>query len=394
MISCVLQRSIDDIAFDRLENRERNNSRFREGRMWRAAFFGLVGIAFALTGGQAAAQPVKIGVLAAFSGPYAIDGGSDLLAGVKDAVARQQAIAGRPIDIIAIDAQATPDLVINSARRLIQQEHVDMLVVGPPSRTVLPLATFIDDTKTLTFTVNLLPERLNAHFMFNLGDTLGGLSDLAMAYAAQVAPKDLPRIDLTRSNVLQNAVREAAQRHGVALSKFPPGTPAVYIALDDTAEDISALHLPTDSIVLGGPRLFGSRQQLDQLKAAGIRAYAVEFYRPPREHQGGQTPWPATGRNGVYLYGVAVVQLYADAVKRAGTLTSDAVAAVLRENRFETDIGTVSFLPGGERMQPSLGLYSADGQLIRFASSSVGTRCVGQGCHCQDGECRSECCPQ
>jgi branched-chain amino acid transport system substrate-binding protein len=89
--------------------------------------------AMALAGAAWAQQPpVKIGLLATLEGPFAA-GGADGMRGAELAVkARGGEVAGRKIEIIKASSDAKPDVAVNAARKLVEQDKVDILV-GPLS---------------------------------------------------------------------------------------------------------------------------------------------------------------------------------------------------------------------------------------------------------------------
>lgn len=77
-------------------------------------------------------QPVKIGLLATLEGPFAA-GGADGMRGAELAVKqRGGTVAGRQIQIIKASSNANPDVAVNAARKLVEQDKVDILV-GPLS---------------------------------------------------------------------------------------------------------------------------------------------------------------------------------------------------------------------------------------------------------------------
>ena len=95
----------------------------------------LCAAALAATGGTAFAQqgaPVKIGLLATLEGPFAA-GGADGMRGAELAVKqRGGVVAGRKIEIVKASSNANPDVAVNAARKLVEQDKVDILV-GPLS---------------------------------------------------------------------------------------------------------------------------------------------------------------------------------------------------------------------------------------------------------------------
>jgi branched-chain amino acid transport system substrate-binding protein len=90
-------------------------------------------MAVALSGVWAqSGQPVKIGLLATLEGPFAA-GGADGMRGAELAVKqRNGTVAGRPIQIIKASSDAKPDVAVNAARKLVEQDKVDIFV-GPLS---------------------------------------------------------------------------------------------------------------------------------------------------------------------------------------------------------------------------------------------------------------------
>lgn len=95
----------------------------------------MVGAAAALAvagSAWAQGQPVKIGLLATLEGPFAA-GGADGMRGAELAVKqRGGVVAGRKIEIIKASSNANPDVAVNAARKLVEQDKVDILV-GPLS---------------------------------------------------------------------------------------------------------------------------------------------------------------------------------------------------------------------------------------------------------------------
>jgi len=91
-----------------------------------AAMTAVMGSAWAQSG------PVKIGLLATLEGPFAA-GGADGMRGAELAVKQRGGmVAGRKIEIIKASSNANPDVAVNAARKLIEQDKVDILV-GPLS---------------------------------------------------------------------------------------------------------------------------------------------------------------------------------------------------------------------------------------------------------------------
>src|SRR5215467_6836922 len=97
-----------------------------------------------------AKKTIKIGVVYDYSGPLAA-GGSDLHAlGTKimiDYFNAHGGVAGYKIEPIYADAQSKPDVAINEAVRLIEQEKVDILMGFFSSAQCVPVAARVDQAK-------------------------------------------------------------------------------------------------------------------------------------------------------------------------------------------------------------------------------------------------------
>ena len=99
---------------------------------------------------EEAGKKIRIGVVYDYSGPLA-GGGSDLHAlGAKimiDYFNRHGGVAGYQIEPIYADAQSKPEVAINEAVRLIEQEKVDILLGFFSSAQCVPVAARVDQVK-------------------------------------------------------------------------------------------------------------------------------------------------------------------------------------------------------------------------------------------------------
>src|SRR5262249_27144251 len=86
-------------------------------------------------------KKLKIGVVYDYTGPLA-GGGSDL-----HALGAKIMIDGYAIEAIYADAQSKPDVAINEAVRLVEQEKVDMLLGFYSSAQCVPVAARVEQLK-------------------------------------------------------------------------------------------------------------------------------------------------------------------------------------------------------------------------------------------------------
>ena len=99
---------------------------------------------------QAQEKKIKIGVVYDLTGPLA-GGGSDLhYLGAKimiDNFIKQGGVEGYKIEAVYADAQSKPDVAINEAVRLIEQEKVDMVLGFFSSAQCVPVAARVEQLK-------------------------------------------------------------------------------------------------------------------------------------------------------------------------------------------------------------------------------------------------------
>lgn len=108
-------------------------------------------LALSLGAGAAMADPIKIGVLATLEGPFTVLG-EDGVRGVELAVAGMDGmVAGDEIEVIVQSTDTTPDSAIRGARKLIEQDGVQV-IVGPLSGSEgIAIRDFSKDYPDVTF---------------------------------------------------------------------------------------------------------------------------------------------------------------------------------------------------------------------------------------------------
>src|SRR5262245_37650469 len=125
-------------------------------RGFRRLACGLLAIGVLVSGGSstdealAQGKKLKIGVVYDYTGPLA-GGGSELHAlGAKimiDYFIKKGGVEGYQIEAVYADAQSKPDVAINEAVRLIEQEKVDMLLGFYSSAHCVPAAARVEQLK-------------------------------------------------------------------------------------------------------------------------------------------------------------------------------------------------------------------------------------------------------
>jgi ABC-type branched-subunit amino acid transport system substrate-binding protein len=170
----------------------------------RLAFVFLACLGLAATA-QAQEKKIKIGVVYDLTGMFA-GGGSELqYTGAKimfDYFAKQGPIEGYKLEPIFADAQSKPDVAINEAVRLIEQEKVDMLLGFYASAACVPAAAKIEQLKKFMWITTCISsavlENRHLHYVFRpqVSGNLYGVAatDMIAEYAKSKfgkEPKDM-----------------------------------------------------------------------------------------------------------------------------------------------------------------------------------------------------------
>ena len=177
----------------------------RVSRLLKGVAAGLAALGLLASPASAQEKSIKIGVIYDYTGPLA-GGGSELQAqGAKIMIDYFNSIGGvegYKIEPIYADAQSKPDVAINEAVRLIEQENVDMLLGFYSSAQCVPVASRVDQLKKFMWiTTCISPEVLkdrNLKYVFRPqphGGMFGVMSVDFLAAVSQekfgVEPKDL-----------------------------------------------------------------------------------------------------------------------------------------------------------------------------------------------------------
>ena len=106
-----------------------------------------------LIAGQAEAQqqPIKIGILAPYSGVYAVFGPKVIEDPIRLYIKEHGGkIAGRPIVLVTADDQSRPDVELEKAKQLVENEKVDLIVGIVNSAGALAVRDYLDEKQVLT----------------------------------------------------------------------------------------------------------------------------------------------------------------------------------------------------------------------------------------------------
>jgi len=96
-------------------------------------------------------KPIKIGVLAPYSGVFAVFGPKTIEAPIRLYLEQHDnKIAGRPVEVVIADDTSKPDVMVEKARELVENQKVDVIVGLVNSAGALALRDYLDRNKVLT----------------------------------------------------------------------------------------------------------------------------------------------------------------------------------------------------------------------------------------------------
>jgi ABC-type branched-subunit amino acid transport system substrate-binding protein len=165
----------------------------------------LLGVAVAVVAALGLAAPtvaqekkIKIGVIYDLTGPLA-GGGSELHhLGAKimiDNFIKQGGVEGYKIEAIYADAQSKPDVAINEAVRLIEQEKVDMVLGFFSSAQCVPVAARVEQLKKFMWITTCISsavlENRNLKYVFRIQPSGAQFGELSADFIAQNAKAKL-----------------------------------------------------------------------------------------------------------------------------------------------------------------------------------------------------------
>ena len=143
-------------------------------------------------------KKIKIGVIYDLTGPLA-GGGSELHhLGAKimiDNFIKQGGVEGYKIEAVYADAQSKPDVAINEAVRLIEQEKVDMVLGFFSSAQCVPVAARVEQLKKFMWITTCISsavlENRNLKYVFRTQPSGAQFGELSMDFIAKNAKAKL-----------------------------------------------------------------------------------------------------------------------------------------------------------------------------------------------------------
>ena len=364
-----------------------------------AAVLGAALAAAAAIAPAGAAEPIKIGMGMALTGPLAANGKAALLAmqiWVEDTNAKG-GLLGRPVTLIDYDDQSNPSTVPGIYTKLIDVDKVDLVIGGYATVMLAPAMPVVMQHK-MAF-IGLLGLAVNSEFnypnYFSMTATGGpdpkatvtkGFFDIAMAQTPKPATVAIVAADSEFAKNASDGARENAKAAGLKIvydRTYPPPTtdfsPIVQAIQAADADLVVVCSYPLDSVGMVRAaneiglkaKMFGGAMvglQTTSTKTSlgpllnGIVNY--DFWLPVKAMQFPgvldflkkyQAKAQSAGVDllGYYIppWAYADLQVLGEAVEATKGLDQDKLGAYMRANTFKTILGDLKFGANGELAQ-------------------------------------------
>ena len=350
-------------------------------------------------GAAAAAEPLKIGLGMALTGPLAGTGRAALLA-TEMWAADQNAkggLLGRPIELVYYDDQSNGATVPGLYSKLLDVDKVDLIVSGYATNMIAPLVPIAMQRGLVLMSLFGLAVNQQFHYdrYFQIvpsGDDPShefsrGYIDVAMSMTPPPRTIALIGADAEFGRIALEGARDNAEKHGLKVvysQRYPPTTvdfaPVIRAIQAAEPDIVYVASYPADTVGVVRAanearlkaRMFGGgmiglqyaavKQQLGPL-LNGIVYWDVYVPAPTMNFPGiadflarYQAKATAAGADplGFYTppYAYARMQVLAEAIAAVQSLDQAAIAAYLHKTRFSTVVGDIAFGESGEPSDP------------------------------------------
>jgi branched-chain amino acid transport system substrate-binding protein len=226
--------------------------------------------------------PIKIGLLAPYSGVFATYGPKTIEAPVRLFLEQHgNKIAGRPVEVVIADDQSRPDVMVEKARELVENQKVDVIIGLVNSAGALAVRDYLDRTKALTMitvaSARELTQSRKSDAIFRLSWANGQMEPAGAVFAEKLGLKSMAGIggDYVASRQLLEILMENFRKIGgkTPMTLWSPLNTA------DFSSYLAQLKQVSDQVDAISPMLFGADgvRFFNQYREFGIKTPLYVF---------------------------------------------------------------------------------------------------------------------
>ena len=361
-----------------------------------------VTLAFATPAKAADQTPITIGFGMALTGGLAPNGKAALLAMQiwQDGVNAHGGLLGRPVKLVYYDDQSNPSTVPGLYTKLLDVDHVDLVVSGYATNMIAPaMPVIIQHNRTFLSLFGLAANtEFNYPKYFSFTPTGGpnpketfaeGFFAIAMAQDPKPQTLAIVGADAEFPHNAMDGAKVIAKKDGLKIvydQTYPPSTTdfsPIVRAIQATNPDLVLVcSYPPDSVgMLRAAHEIGLKTKMFGGGFVGLQSTAIKVQLGPllnnivdydywlpwskrassaakeflKEYQAKAGP-AGVDALGYYLppYAYGYMQVLQQAVEGTKSLDQDKLAAYLRSHTFKTVVGDVAFGSNGEWVKPEV----------------------------------------
>jgi branched-chain amino acid transport system substrate-binding protein len=231
---------------------------------------------------QENSTPIKIGLLAPYSGVFATYGPKTIEAPVRLFLEQHgNKIAGRPVEVVIADDQSRPDVMVEKARELVENQKVDVIVGLVNSAGALAVRDYLDRAKVLTLitvaSARELTQSRKSDAIFRLSWANGQMEPAGAVFAEKLGLKSMAGIggDYVASRQLLEILMESFQKVGgkTPMTLWSP------LGTADFSSYLAQLKQVSEKVDAISPMLFGADgvRFFNQYREFGIKTPLYAF---------------------------------------------------------------------------------------------------------------------
>jgi branched-chain amino acid transport system substrate-binding protein len=342
-----------------------------------------------------AAEPLKIGLGMAQTGPLAANGKSALLAMQiwRDDINAKGGLLGRPVQLVYYDDQSSPSTVPGIYTKLLDVDKVDLVVGGYATNMLAPAMPVVMQ-HNMVF-IGLLGLAVNSQFKYPKYFAMiasgpqpktaftKGFFEVALAQSPKPRTVAIVAADAEFSKNASDGARENAKAAGLKIvydRTYPPATTdytPIVRAIQAANPDIVVIcSYPLDSVgMVRAANEVGLKPKMMGGGMVGLQTTSVktqlgpllngivnfDFWLPVEKMKfpgveemlskyQAKAPAENVDPLGYYMtpFAYSQLQVLGDAVSAVGSLDQDKIAQYIHTHTFKTVLGDIAFAENGE----------------------------------------------
>jgi branched-chain amino acid transport system substrate-binding protein len=237
-------------------------SRFRKVVHWCAIITSIVAISDAVqASAQRTAKPIKIGILAPYTGVFAAFGPKTIEAPIRLYLQENgNKLGGRSVEVVIADDQSKPNVEVEKARELVENQKVDVIIGLVNSAGALAVRDYLDKQKVITMITvagaRELTQSRKSDAIFRLAWANGQMEPAGAVLAKLAGIKSM--VGIGADYVAAHELLEPLIKHFQILGGVVPKTLWSPLGTADFSSYLAQIKTVVNDVDAVSPMLFGA----------------------------------------------------------------------------------------------------------------------------------------